>query len=63
VFIDRKAAGVTPLVARDLSAGSHAVRVEADGHVPWSSAIRVAADRQTRVHTTLAPLDSPVARR
>ena len=63
VFIDRTAAGVTPLVARDLSAGSHAVRVEADGHVPWSSAIRVVADRQTRVHTTLAPLDSALVRR
>ena len=32
VFIDRTAAGVTPLVARDLSAGSHAIRVEADGY-------------------------------
>jgi hypothetical protein len=57
VFIDRQMVGVTPLVARDLSAGSHAVRVEAEGHAPWSSAIRVIADRQTRVHTTLAPLD------
>ena len=57
VFIDRQAAGVTPLAVRDLRAGSHVVRVEADGHIPWSSAIRVIADRQTRVHTTLAPLD------
>lgn len=63
VFIDRTAAGVTPLVARDLSVGSHAVRVEADGHVAWSSAIRVVANRQTQVHTTLAPLDSALARR
>lgn len=62
VFIDRTAAGVTPLVARDLSAGSHAVRVEADGHLPWSSAIRVIAGQQTRVHTTLAPLDSALVR-
>jgi hypothetical protein len=60
VFIDRTPAGVTPLVARDLSAGSHAVRVEADGYLPWSSAIRVVADRQTRVHTTL---DSALVRR
>ena len=57
VFIDRQAAGVTPLVVRDLRAGSHAIRVDADGHISWSSAIRVIADRQTRVHTTLAPLD------
>jgi hypothetical protein len=56
VFIDRLPAGVTPLVVPDLRAGSHAVRVEADGHQPWSSAIRVVADRQTSVHTPLTPL-------
>jgi len=63
VFIDRQAAGVTPLAVRDLRAGSHVVRVEADGHIPWSSAIRVIADRQTRVHTTLASLDTAAVRR
>jgi len=63
VFIDRKTAGVTPLVARELRPGSHTVRVEAGGHVPWSSAIRVVANRQTRVHTTLAPFDSALVRR
>jgi hypothetical protein len=62
VFIDRQAAGVTPLEVPDLRAGSHVVRVDADGHVPWSSAIRVIADRQTRVHTTLAPLDTAAVR-
>jgi PEGA domain-containing protein len=60
VFIDRQAAGVTPLAVRDLRAGSHVVRVDADGHLPWSSAIRVIADRQTRVHTTLVPVDTSV---
>jgi hypothetical protein len=56
VFIDRQPAGVTPLTVPDLRAGSHAVRVEADGHMPWSSAIRVIADRQTFVHSPLTPL-------
>jgi hypothetical protein len=55
VVIDGKAAGVTPLVVADLTAGSHAVRVEADGQIPWSSAIRVVADQQTNVNTTLSP--------
>ena len=63
VFIDRQPAGVTPLAVRDLRAGSHVVRVEADGHIAWSAAIRVIADRQTRVHTTLAPLDTAAVRR
>jgi hypothetical protein len=58
VFIDRQPAGVTPLVVRDLGVGSHAVRVEADGHMSWSSAIRVISDRLTDVHTPLTPLDS-----
>jgi len=55
VVIDGKAAGVTPLVVADLAAGSHAVRVEAEGQIPWSSAIRVVADQQTNVNTTLSP--------
>jgi hypothetical protein len=63
VLIDREPAGVTPLLVRDLRAGSHAVRVDADGHISWSSAIRVIADRETRVHTTLAPLDGASVRR
>jgi len=63
VFIDRQAAGVTPLVVSDLVAGSHAIRIEADGYLPWTSAIRVIADRRTRVNTTLALLDSASVRR
>jgi hypothetical protein len=55
VFVDRKAVGVTPVLVTDLSAGSHAIRVEADGHMPWSSAVRVIADRQTDVSTILSP--------
>lgn len=54
VFIDRTPVGVTPVIVANLTAGSHAVRVEADGHMPWSSAIRVIADRQTNVNTTLS---------
>jgi hypothetical protein len=55
VFIDRQEVGVTPLVLTGLVVGSHVVRLEADGHAPWSSAIRVIADRQTDVRTKLAP--------
>ena len=63
VFIDRQAAGVTPLVVSDLGAGSHAIRIEADGYLPWTSAIRVIADRRTRVNTTLDLPDSASVRR
>lgn len=57
VFIDRKEVGMTPLLMANLVAGSHAVRLEAEGHTPWSSAIRVIADRQTDVRTILARPD------
>ena len=58
VFVDRKAVGVTPVLVTDLSAGSHAIRVEADGHLAWSSAVRVIADRQTHVNAILSPSSS-----
>jgi hypothetical protein len=57
VFIDRKEVGMTPLIMANLVAGSHAVRLEAEGHTPWSSAIRVIADQQTDVRTILARPD------
>jgi hypothetical protein len=61
VFINRVAMGVTPVIVGNLSAGSHAVRVEADGHLSWSSAVRVVADRQTNINTTLSPTLEKVA--
>jgi len=63
VFIDRTEVGVTPLIMANLVAGSHVVRLETEGHTPWSSAIRVIADRQTDVRTILARSDEEVPRR
>ena len=62
VFIDRQEVGMTPLVMANLVAGSHAVRLEAEGHTPWSSAIRVIADRQTDVRTILTRADESAPR-
>jgi hypothetical protein len=55
VFVDRQALGPTPLRFSQLSAGSHVVRVEADGYEPWSAAVRVVADQRTRVTAQLRP--------
>ena len=64
VFVDRRAVGVTPLVLSDLAVGTHAIRVEAEGQLPWSSAIGVDADRRTDVRAILAPaLDRSPRRR
>ena len=53
VFVNGKAVGSTPLVVQDMPVGSRVVRIEADGYQPWSSAVRIVADEQTRVAATL----------
>src|SRR6185312_14746661 len=41
VSIDNAYLGVTPLLSGTLLAGTHAVRVEADGRFPWMSRVDV----------------------
>jgi PEGA domain len=53
VFIDRQLVGKTPLELTRLRAGSHVVRIERDGYDRWTTAILVAADKQTRVSARL----------
>jgi hypothetical protein len=55
VSINGVPAGATPLVLRDLPAGSKVVRVELDGFEPWSAAVRVVADEQTFTTAKLLP--------
>jgi hypothetical protein len=55
VLVDRQVVGATPLVVPDLLVGTRLVRVEADGHEPWSAAVRVVADEQTGVSVRLVP--------
>jgi hypothetical protein len=47
--------GRTPLVVRDLDAGSRVVRVELPGYQRWSWAVAIAAERQTPVTVKLQP--------
>jgi PEGA domain len=49
VFVNGEPVGVTPLVLKNLPAGSRAVRVEAPGYRIWSASVQVTANRQTRV--------------
>ena len=49
VFVNGEPVGVTPLVLRNLPAGSRAVRVEAPGYQTWSASVQVTANQQTRV--------------
>ncbi len=53
VFIDRKAAGRTPLRAANLRAGSHLVWIEREGYRRWTRVVPVSADRVSRVSAEL----------
>ena len=53
VFVDRQRVGETPLELTQLRVGSHVVRIERDGYDPWTTAVLVAADKQSRVSARL----------
>jgi len=53
VFVDRQHVGETPLALKGLRAGSHVVRIERNGYDRWTTAVLVAADKQTRVSARL----------
>jgi hypothetical protein len=49
VFLNNRFAGRTPLVMREMPAGSRAVRLALDGYAPWSRGVSVVANQQTTV--------------
>ena len=53
VFINGRQVGTTPVVLRQLPAGSRAIRVVLEGHNPWSRSIQVVADQRTTITATL----------
>jgi PEGA domain len=62
VFLNGRSVGRTPLVLRNQPAGSRAVRVDLDGYEPWSSAVQVVADTETRLRAELR-MQRPAAQR
>jgi PEGA domain len=59
VFVNGAPAGSTPLILEGVPVGSRVVRVEADAYAPWSSAVRVVANEQTRISATLTRTSAP----
>lgn len=53
VSVDGRVVGSTPVLLKDVPAGSCVVRVESSGYELWSAAARVVANKQTRVTATL----------
>ncbi len=56
VFIDREAAGQTPLRIQNLKAGSHLVWIEREGYRRFTRVVQVPADRVSRVWADLEPI-------
>ena len=52
-FVNQEAVGATPLVLKDLRAGSYVVRLEHEGYLRWSTSATVSAVREARVKAKL----------
>jgi PEGA domain len=53
VLLDGRRVGSTPLVLEDVPAGTHLVRVEADGYPVWAWTVRIVANQRSRVTVKL----------
>ena len=53
VVVDGQVIGPTPVVLKDVRAGSRVVRIESNGYQRWSAAARVVADKETKLNATL----------
>jgi hypothetical protein len=53
VLLDGKNIGVTPLSLDNVPIGSHVVRIEMTGKLPWSTAARITAGETARVTGSL----------
>lgn len=52
-FVNQESVGATPVLLKDLRAGSYVVRLEYEGYQRWSTAATVSAVRQERVKAKL----------
>ena len=52
-FVNQESVGGTPVLLKDLRAGSYVVRLEYEGYQRWSTAATVSAVRQARVRAKL----------
>jgi hypothetical protein len=55
VLVDGRLVGTTPLLLDEVGAGDHAVRLELDGHDPWTTTTRVTGGERVRVSGSLEP--------
>lgn len=53
VFLNGRRVGETPMVLREVAAGSYALRLERAGYIRWSTSVRVVAGQPGRVTASL----------
>jgi len=53
VFVDGRLVGTTPMVAPRVAAGSHVVRVDRTGFLPWTAPVQVVSGQRLRVTASL----------
>jgi hypothetical protein len=56
VLVDDRFVGSTPVQVAALSEGPHRVRLELDGHRPWTTTAKVVAGQVVRVSGSLEPV-------
>lgn len=54
VFVDGRAAGITPIMLDRLGPGPHAIRLERTGYHPWTTTVSVVPGELTRLAASLA---------
>jgi hypothetical protein len=55
VFLDGRAVGSSPVTVANVAAGSHQVRLELEGHRPWTTVVEVTPNQTRRVSASLEP--------
>ncbi len=55
VFVDATQVGVTPLLIPDVTVGSHRVRIEGTGYLPWTTTVTIESNGEVRVAASLEP--------
>jgi PEGA domain len=58
VFLNQSPVGATPVLLKELRAGSSVLRLELEGYQRWSSSVTVSTVRETHVTAKLQP-DTP----
>jgi hypothetical protein len=53
VFLDGRLLGTTPLVSARIPVGSHVVRVDRAGFLPWTTSVQIVSGQRVRVTASL----------